>query len=67
MALRLSSTLMVGVTRVYNQQCGFYMSDVNHAYVKLRKEVFLISGDIDMATTIAKCVLSKLEMTYHQT
>ncbi|RUS18960.1 Rec8 like protein-domain-containing protein [Endogone sp. FLAS-F59071] len=55
LALRLSSNLMVGVARVYNQQYQFYYVDVNNVWLKLKRElVALQSGDIDMAVTGAK-------------
>ncbi|KAI9099511.1 Rec8 like protein-domain-containing protein [Phlyctochytrium arcticum] len=37
MALRLSSNLMVGVTRILAQQYAFFYAEVNHVFTKLRK------------------------------
>jgi len=55
MALRLSSTLMTGVTRVYASQVTFYHTDVNQACIKLRKSFLTNSTDnINMTHSEAK-------------
>ncbi|KAJ1969271.1 R8 protein [Dispira parvispora] len=36
LALRLSSNLLVGISRVYDQQLGYYVADVNRVWAGLR-------------------------------
>ncbi|GJJ78810.1 meiotic recombination protein REC8, fungi type [Entomortierella parvispora] len=48
-ALRLSSNLMVGVIRVYNQQYNFYYGEVNNTWMRLKKDLALVqSANLDM-------------------
>ncbi|KAF9192299.1 hypothetical protein BGZ50_008661 [Haplosporangium sp. Z 11] len=48
-ALRFSSNLMVGVTRVYNQQYAFYYSDVNNTWIRLKRDLAVVqSENLDM-------------------
>jgi hypothetical protein len=55
MALRLSSTLMAGVARVYQSQVSYYHTDVNQAYIKLRKSFMNTSeNNINMTYSEAK-------------
>ncbi|KAF9280370.1 hypothetical protein BGZ68_007292 [Mortierella alpina] len=54
-ALRFSSNLMVGVTRVYSQQYNFYYSDVNSTWIRLKKDLAIVqSENLDMAHPEAK-------------
>ncbi|KAG5513818.1 hypothetical protein PMAC_000856 [Pneumocystis sp. 'macacae'] len=39
LALRLSSNLMVGVTRIFDQQYSFFYTDVQLTHAKIRKEL----------------------------
>ncbi|KAF2203858.1 hypothetical protein GQ43DRAFT_478683 [Delitschia confertaspora ATCC 74209] len=36
MALRLQSSLLYGISRVYSQQCGYVLSDVQNAHMAMR-------------------------------
>ncbi|KAG5440933.1 hypothetical protein PCK2_000088 [Pneumocystis canis] len=47
LALRLSSNLMIGVTRIFDQQYGFFYSvaDVQLTHARIRKELSAITGD----------------------
>ncbi|KAF9932474.1 hypothetical protein BGZ67_004713 [Mortierella alpina] len=55
-ALRFSSNLMVGVTRVYSQQYNFYYSaDVNSTWIRLKRDLAVVqSENLDMAHPEAK-------------
>ncbi|KAI1316107.1 hypothetical protein EDD11_010421 [Mortierella claussenii] len=54
-ALRFSSNLMVGVTRVYSQQYSFYHTDVNHVWMRLKRDLALVqSENFDMAQPEAR-------------
>ncbi|CAO3570214.1 unnamed protein product [Mortierella alpina] len=54
-ALRFSSNLMVGVTRVYSQQYSFYYSDVNSTWIRLRRDLAIVqSENLDMARPEAR-------------
>ncbi|KAK3809210.1 MAG: hypothetical protein J3Q66DRAFT_288190, partial [Benniella sp.] len=54
-ALRFSSSLMIGVVRVYNQQYNFYFSDVNNLWVRLRKDLALLQSEsIEMINPVAR-------------
>ncbi|KAG0201301.1 hypothetical protein BGX28_005826 [Mortierella sp. GBA30] len=54
-ALRFSSNLMVGVTRVYKQQYNFYYCDVNSTWIRLKKDLAVVQSDnLDMAHPEAK-------------
>ncbi|CAG8434113.1 4730_t:CDS:10 [Ambispora gerdemannii] len=46
LALRLTSNLMIGITRVYFQQYTFYYTDVNNVWVRLRKELTAIENEL---------------------
>ncbi|BFZ64189.1 R8 protein [Saitoella coloradoensis] len=46
MALRLQSNLMVGVTRVFAQQFGFFYADVTVAHAKVRRELVSLSTEV---------------------
>ncbi|TPX61385.1 hypothetical protein SpCBS45565_g07292 [Spizellomyces sp. 'palustris'] len=49
MALRLTSNLMVGVTRVYSQQYTFFHTEVKQVFMKLKRAwTDVQSGDVDM-------------------
>ncbi|KTW27426.1 hypothetical protein T552_02404 [Pneumocystis carinii B80] len=43
LALRLSSNLMMGVTRIFDQQYGFFYTDVQLTHAKIRKELATIN------------------------
>ncbi|KAK9376205.1 Rec8 like protein-domain-containing protein [Lipomyces chichibuensis] len=45
LALRLSSSLLYGVTSIYDQQSGFLYSDVTIAYTKLKRVMYNIPGE----------------------
>ena len=46
---------MVGVVRVLNAQYGFYMNDVNHVFIRLKKALAsLQSNNVDMTILEAK-------------
>ncbi|EMR10979.1 hypothetical protein PNEG_00582 [Pneumocystis murina B123] len=54
LALRLSSNLMMGVTRIFDQQYGFFYTDVQLTHAKIRKELATISlekANIDLPKT----------------
>ncbi|KAF9561544.1 hypothetical protein EC968_005686 [Mortierella alpina] len=54
-ALRFSSNLMVGVTRVYSQQYNFYYTDVNSTWIRLKRDLAVVqSENLDMAHPEAK-------------
>ncbi|KAG0313755.1 hypothetical protein BGZ97_009945, partial [Linnemannia gamsii] len=54
-ALRFSSNLMVGVTRVYSQQYNFYYSDVNNTWIRLKRDLAAVqSENLDMTNPGAK-------------
>ncbi|KAF9149026.1 hypothetical protein BG015_009199 [Linnemannia schmuckeri] len=54
-ALRFSSNLMVGVTRVYSQQYNFYYSDVSNTWMRLKRDLAAVqSENLDMMTPGAK-------------
>ena len=62
LALRLSSNLMVGVTRVYKQQYQFYFNDVNHVFVHLKQHLLSVGaggqgGDaaVEMEQPVQRC------------
>ncbi|KAG0294730.1 hypothetical protein BGZ96_000566 [Linnemannia gamsii] len=44
-ALRFSSNLMVGVTRVYSQQYNFYYSDVNNTWMRLKRDLAAVQSE----------------------
>ncbi|CAG8618365.1 7308_t:CDS:10 [Ambispora leptoticha] len=46
LALRLTSNLMIGITRVYFQQYTFYYTDVNNVWIRLRKELSAIESEL---------------------
>ncbi|KAF9947309.1 hypothetical protein BGZ70_002749 [Mortierella alpina] len=49
-ALRFSSNLMVGVTRVYSQQYSFYFADVSSTWIRLKRDLAIVqSENLDMA------------------
>ncbi|KAI8818981.1 Rec8 like protein-domain-containing protein [Fimicolochytrium jonesii] len=55
LALRLTSNMMVGVTRVYSEQYAFLYSEVNQVFLKLRRSwADNMSGDLDMPVTEAR-------------
>ncbi|CAG8449541.1 14767_t:CDS:10 [Funneliformis mosseae] len=55
LALRLTSNLMVGISRVFNQQYHFYYTDVNGVWHNLQKALTEIHGEsIDMANPQAR-------------
>ncbi len=55
MALRLTSNLMVGCARVLNAQYGFYMNDVNHVYMRLKRALLdWQSGNVNMTAPEAR-------------
>lgn len=55
LALRLTSNLMVGVTRILSAQYGFHMADVNNVMMKLKKSFNQFqTADIDMLRTDPK-------------
>ncbi|KAK9360658.1 Rec8 like protein-domain-containing protein [Lipomyces starkeyi] len=45
LALRLSSSLLYGVTSIYDQQSGFLYSDVTIAYTKLKHVMYSITSE----------------------
>ncbi|KAK9333984.1 Rec8 like protein-domain-containing protein [Lipomyces starkeyi] len=45
LALRLSSSLLYGVTSIYDQQSGFLYSDVTIAYTKLKRVMYNIPSE----------------------
>ncbi|KAK9345461.1 Rec8 like protein-domain-containing protein [Lipomyces starkeyi] len=45
LALRLSSSLLYGVTSIYDQQSGFLYSDVTIAYTKLKRVMYSIPSE----------------------
>ncbi|KAI8914867.1 Rec8 like protein-domain-containing protein [Powellomyces hirtus] len=55
MALRLTSNLMVGVTRVYSEQYTFFYSEVNQVFHKLKRAWAVVqTADLDMPAPEAK-------------
>ncbi|ORZ01853.1 Rad21/Rec8-like protein [Lobosporangium transversale] len=65
-ALRFSSNLMVGVTRVYAKQYSFYHIDVNNMWVRLKRDLAEVqSSDIIMLQPEARLV-DFLSCTYMQ-
>lgn len=48
MALRLQSNLLYGVSRVYNQQVGYVLSDAIHVEQGLRGLGRKLTGNLDM-------------------
>ncbi|CAI2169597.1 853_t:CDS:10 [Funneliformis geosporum] len=55
LALRLTSNLMVGISRVFNQQYHFYYTDVNGVWHNLQKALTEIRGEsIDMTNPQAR-------------
>ncbi|KAG9062954.1 hypothetical protein KI688_004554 [Linnemannia hyalina] len=56
-ALRFSSNLMVGVTRVYSQQYNFYYSDVSNTWMRLKRDLAAVqSENLDMVNPGAKYI-----------
>ncbi|KAH7046474.1 hypothetical protein BKA57DRAFT_373096, partial [Linnemannia elongata] len=56
-ALRFSSNLMVGITRVYSQQYNFYYSDVSNTWMRLKRDLAAVqSENLDMVNPGAKYV-----------
>ncbi|KAF9298461.1 hypothetical protein BGZ88_006566 [Linnemannia elongata] len=54
-ALRFSSNLMVGITRVYSQQYNFYYSDVSNTWMRLKRDLAAVqSENLDMVNPGAK-------------
>ncbi|KAG0366864.1 hypothetical protein BGX24_003504, partial [Mortierella sp. AD032] len=54
-ALRFSSNLMVGVTRLYSQQYNFYSSDVSNTWMRLKRDLAVVqSENLDMMNPGAK-------------
>ncbi|KAG0204676.1 hypothetical protein BGX33_008355 [Mortierella sp. NVP41] len=54
-ALRFSSNLMMGVTRVYSQQCNFYYTDVSNTWMRLKRDLAAVqSENLDMMHPDAK-------------
>ncbi|KAG5462459.1 MAG: hypothetical protein BJ554DRAFT_5036, partial [Olpidium bornovanus] len=54
MALRLTSNLMIGVTRVYRAQYAFYLNDVNNIFVRLRKDFANFRTEAEITMTHAE-------------
>ncbi|CAG8457629.1 23100_t:CDS:10 [Gigaspora rosea] len=62
LALRLTSNLMIGITRVYNQQYHFYYADVNCVWNRLHKTLLeLQSESVDMIVPQARSEAITLE------
>lgn len=45
MALRLQSSLLYGVSKVYNQQCGYVLQDAQTAQNNLRALFKVVKGN----------------------
>ncbi|RIA99009.1 Rec8 like protein [Glomus cerebriforme] len=55
LALRLISNLMIGITRIYNQQYHFYYTDVNGVWHSLQRALIKIHREsIDMISPQAR-------------
>ncbi|KAG0232915.1 hypothetical protein BGW42_007824 [Actinomortierella wolfii] len=55
LALRLSSNLMYGVTRVYGQQVNIVYVDANHVWTQIRRDTTILElGRLDMHQSSAK-------------
>ncbi|CAG8647312.1 18986_t:CDS:2, partial [Racocetra persica] len=73
LALRLTSNLMIGITRVYDQQYHFYYSDVNCVWNRLHRTLIELQKEsVDMivpqarpeAITLADDPFFEIEMTF---
>ncbi|CAG8695998.1 24008_t:CDS:10 [Cetraspora pellucida] len=73
LALRLTSNLMIGITRVYDQQYHFYYADVNCVWNRLHKSLIELQKEsVDMivpqarpeAITLADDPFFEIEMTF---
>ncbi|ORY06599.1 hypothetical protein K493DRAFT_146887, partial [Basidiobolus meristosporus CBS 931.73] len=55
LALRLSSNLMVGISRVYNQQYDMYYTEVNNLWQNIRNHLMALeSENVTMAIPEAR-------------
>lgn len=71
MALRLQSSLLYGVSKVYNQQCGYVLHDAQTAQNNLRAMFKIAKGnalDADLNVQRQDCLISYIDLrilTHH--
>ncbi|KAJ1650822.1 hypothetical protein IWQ61_008469 [Dispira simplex] len=52
LALRLTSNLLVGISRVYDQQLGYYVADVNRVWAGLRTSISRLPNEDLLTCTV---------------
>ncbi|KAJ1913703.1 R8 protein [Tieghemiomyces parasiticus] len=69
LALRLLSSLVVGISRIYQQQVGYYSVDVNNVWGDLRRQITLDYGPLatDMVCDTARLDTITLPLDYYAT
>ncbi|KAI8591597.1 Rec8 like protein-domain-containing protein [Geranomyces variabilis] len=66
MALRLTSSLMVGVTRVYSEQYSFFYGEVNQVFQKVKRAwTEAKTADLDMPVTEARAEAITIDLDLH--
>ncbi|KAJ1917782.1 R8 protein [Tieghemiomyces parasiticus] len=67
LALRLLSSLVVGISRIYQQQVGYYSADVNNVWGDLRRQITLDYGPLvtDMVCDSARLDTITLPLDYY--